>query len=114
MIYLDSHETTLITVNGTTSTEFEFVSNQTQQSYTMNLWPVGITPVSDRRQITFLLQWNAPADPSTSVSDGINYIQVPSGEYTYTLGDVKGLMKLVDKSDPTTYENNTENIVYNG
>lgn len=114
MIYLDSHETTLITVNGTTSTEFEFVSNQTQQSYTINLWPVGITPVSDRKQISFLLQWNAPADPSTSVSDGINYIQVPSGEYTYTLGDVTGLMKLVDKSDPTTYENNTENIVYNG
>jgi hypothetical protein len=114
MIYLDSHETTLITVNGTTSTEFEFVSNQTQQSYKIDLWTVGITPTSSRKQISFLLQWDSPADPSTSVSEGINFLHVPSGEYTYTLGDVTGLMKLVDKSDPTTYENNTENIVYNG
>lgn len=117
MIYLNSHDTTMVTVNGTTSTDFSFTNNQSQQTYNIDLWTVGLNTTSNRKQITFMLQWDeTPADPPTNVSDGVNYIHVPSGEYNYSLGDVKGLMKLVDPvSEPTTYENNDDNsIIYNG
>ena len=145
MIYLDSHDTTFVTVNGTTSTEFEFVNNQTQQKYTMNLWPViyDYCQPRGRRDCSFMLKWfstpeqidefftqsyfdahddmyNAEAfreifkQEKTAKIEGFNFIYCPAGEYNFDLGGVKGIMKLVDKSDPTTYENNTNNIVYNG
>ena len=115
MIYISEHTPQLITVNGTTETDFSFTNNQTQQEYKLDLWTVGITPISARKQISFLLQWNdTTANPPTSVNDGINYINVPSGEYNFKVGEVCGLMILKGTPAPATYDNKTNNIVYNG
>lgn len=115
MIYLNTYNTTLITVNGTTDNTFTFTNNQTNQTYKMNLWPVGLLPFqSGRKQLTFYLNWTNGTDIHTEVAEGINYIEVPQGEYNYTLGDVSGIMKLVAPVEVTTYENENQNKVYNG
>jgi hypothetical protein len=116
MIYLNTYNTTLVTVNGTTDTTFTFTNNQTNQSYTIDLWVVGMLPNgSARKQVSFYLNWtNGTSNEPTKVIDGINYIEVPQGEYNYMLGDTMGIMKLVAPVEVTTYENQNQNKVYNG
>lgn len=107
----------MVNINGTNSTTFKFTNNQTNEEYTIDLWTVGINLSTTRKQITFLLHWEtAPTNPPTRVEDGVNYINVPNGEYNYECGNVKGLMRLVEPvTEPTTYENNDEkSVIYNG
>lgn len=115
MIYISDHNVNAVTVNGTTDTAFVFTNNQTHETYSVDLWAVGINPLGRRRQLTFLLQWiDADTDTGAGVENGVNIIRVPRGEYDYSLGSVKGLMKLVDGEGGTTYETQDKNIVYNG
>lgn len=117
MIYVSDNTAHLITINGTTDTNFCFVNNQTLQRYELNLWVVSICPNISRKQISFMLQWNniAQAETPTAVVDGINILNIPAGEYTYDVCGVKGLMILKAKQENgITYDNEQKNIVYNG
>ena len=116
MIYLNTHSVTTVTVNGTTCTEFQFTNNQTEETFSIDLWAVGINPLGKRKQLTFLLQWtNTTTDMGATVEDGVNCIRVPQGEYNYTLGDVCGIMKLTETNGGgSVYQSDDINTVYNG
>lgn len=115
MIYLDTHETQTIVVNGTNCTRFVFTNNQTQQTYTVDLLAVEINPLGQRKQLSFLLKWTDTAtDTGTGIVNGVNIIRVPAGEYNYTLGEVCGIMKLVSAAGGTVYSSESINKVYNG
>lgn len=117
MLYISTTETeTLLTINGTYDTALKFINNQTLQEYNIDLSIVSLNANSRRKQISFVMSWTNTATSETPayVEDGVNYLEVPAGEYSYQVGNVCGLMILKDPTDPTTYNSNPNNIVYNG
>lgn len=117
MLYISTTDTaTLLTINGTYDTALKLINNQTRQEYNIDLSIVSLNVNSRRKQISFVMSWKntATSETPTYVEDGVNYIEVPAGEYSYHVGSVCGLMMLKDPTDPTTYNLNPTNIVYNG
>lgn len=115
MIYVSTHSAQVVVVTGTTSTEFTFTNNQTQETYSVDLQAIGITPNGERKQTAFLVQWvNSERERSAEVIDNVLVMKLPSGEYNFELGCVNGLMMLMEDADRTTYENDSNNMVYNG
>lgn len=117
MLYISTTDTeTLLTINGTYDTALKLINNQTLQEYNIDLSIVSLNVNSRRKQISFVISWTntATSETPTYVENGVNYIQVPAGEYSYQVGNVCGLMILKDPTINTTYDSTNNNIVYNG
>lgn len=117
MLYISVTDTPqLLTINGTCDTALKLINNQTRQEYYIDLSIVSLNVNSKRKQISFVMSWTNTATSETPayVDNGVNYLEVPAGEYSYQVGDVCGLMILKDPTTQTTYDSTNNNIVYNG
>lgn len=139
MIYINTPNTNkLVTINGTESTEMELINNQTKQTYNIDLTPLYYQRQFEftRKELNIMIYWVTDISTINNVRikggqttawlkfqieshtlfpfEGVNYLYIGNGEYTYTIDEVKGLMKLVSSPTQQVYQNNENNIVYKG